>query len=95
MKAIIIGVSVALICLGSAGKALSDDHDGGHAPKLSPQEVGRIVLEEFPGATIKEIELETEDGRLVYEVELVTVDGYERELHVDAATGKIITMKRD
>lgn len=92
MGKIAIGIGAVLVSLGLAGGALADEKG---APKLDAQAVSRIVLEEFPKATIKEIELETEDGRLVYEVELVTVDGYKRELHVDAETGKIIKMERD
>lgn len=64
-------------------------------PVIGTEEATRIALAQFPNARIKEIELETEDGRLVYEVELVTADGQKKELHINAATGRIEKIKND
>ncbi|WP_447972219.1 PepSY domain-containing protein [Nitrospira sp. Kam-Ns4a] len=92
MRTRVTVIGALFLSLRLAGGALADEQS---APLLDAQEVTRIVLAEFPRATIDEIELETEDGRLVYEVELITADGHERELHVDAKTGKMIKIKRD
>ena len=64
-------------------------------PTIDIQQATRIVLERFPNARIKEIELDTEDGRLVYEVELITADGQKKEMHVNAMNGNIEKIKND
>lgn len=64
-------------------------------PTIDVQEASRIVLQQFPNAQIKEIELDTEDGRLVYEVELITADRRKKELHVNARTGQIEKIEHD
>ena len=69
-------------------------HDG-PTPLISISEATRIVLDEYSGARIKEIELESEEGRLVYEVELITREGETKEVHVNANTGRIEKIEHD
>jgi len=64
-------------------------------PTIDLQQATRIVLERFPNARIKEIELDTEDGRLVYEVELVTADKQKKEMHINATNGNIEKIEHD
>jgi len=52
--------------------------------RLSRGEAERIALEEFPGATVRETELERENGIIVYSIELST--GAEVEVHGDDGT---------
>jgi len=76
----------------STGLSLAEDS---HEARLDPKQITQIVEKEFPGAHIREIELETEDGRLVYEVELVTAEGHKKEMHINAVSGKIEKIEKD
>jgi hypothetical protein len=46
--------------------------DEGPAPVICVSEAARLVLAEYPGARIVELELDTNNGRLEYEIEVVT-----------------------
>ena len=69
--------------------------DEGAKPVIPISDVTRIVLTEYPGARIQEIELDSEDGRPVYEIELITTQGQKKELHVNATTGRIEEIEHD
>jgi len=92
MKGITGIVFALLLSLLPLGVALSEDAAQG---RLDAKEIARIVERQFPGAHIREIELETEDGRLVYEVELTTAEGRKKEIHVNAVTGRIEKIEND
>jgi len=81
-----------LFWLGAFNFSVAEE---GNRPTIDIQQATRIVLERFPNARIKEIELDTEDGRLVYEVELVTADGQKKEVHINAMNGNVEKIKND
>jgi uncharacterized membrane protein YkoI len=58
-----------------------------------PAAVKATILKEAGGATITELERETEDGRVIYEAEF-EVDGKEIEINV-AEDGKLISREVD
>jgi len=53
------------------------------------------VLASYPGATLRETELELEHGRHIYQVELRDAQGVRRELHLDAASGEVLDDRED
>ena len=87
-----IFVGLWLFWLGAFNFSVAEERN---RPTIDIQQATRIVLERFPNARIKEIELDTEDGRLVYEVELITADGQKKEMHVNAMNGNIEKIKND
>ena len=56
-----------------------------------------VVLErlqrDYPGRVL-EVDLEREDGRWIYEIRLVQADGRLLKLEVDAATARILELRR-
>ncbi|RBP64390.1 putative membrane protein YkoI [Alkalibaculum bacchi] len=62
--------------------------------KLTEKGATKIALEKVPG-TIKEVELEDEDGTIVYEFEILSTDGTQKDVKVDAQTGKVIKLEAD
>ena len=79
------------------GTALLDASFGEepHTAIIDMPEATRIILTEFPNARILEIELDREHGHFVYEVELITAEGKKKEVHINAATGRIEKVERD
>jgi uncharacterized membrane protein YkoI len=84
MKATWLTGAVAVVCLAwlGAGAALAAEGGGGKKPAL-PQAAQDALLKAFPGATISEIERESEDGVKFFSVELEQ-DGKEIEVEVTA-----------
>lgn len=87
LLAIAFLIEIGMFARGYAGEPT--------AAVIDMREATGIVLAEFPNARIVEIELDREDGRLVYEVELVTPEGREKEVHVDAVTGRLVKVEHD
>lgn len=50
----------------------------------------KTASEKVPG-TVVEAELEREHGKTVWEVEVLGADGHVTEVHIDAATGAVIS----
>lgn len=92
--------AVALLAALSPA-ALSDDdlreyQQALEAAKLSINDAVAKARQEVPGAVILEIELDWSRSRsqAVYEVELLVGEN-ERDLAIDAVTGKLVQMERD
>ena len=68
----------------------------GQAAQTALDEEGAraLVLARIPGATIVEIERDTDDGRVYYEGEAV-LDGWEYEFEIDATAGEFIKWEAD
>ena len=62
--------------------------------KITEEEATKAALEKVPG-TVKEVELEDEDGTIVYGIEVVSTDGTQKEVKVDAKTGKVVKVEDD
>ncbi|UQS17155.1 PepSY domain-containing protein [Pseudomonas sp. HS6] len=62
---------------------------------LPLEQVLHNALDRYPGAKLLEVELEEKHDVYIYEVELLTVDGVTRELHLEAATGRLLKDKED
>lgn len=80
-----------------SGKVLSDraddDDDDDDAAalrkaKLTASDAAEAALKAAPG-TVTAVEFDEDDGRLVWEVEVKGEDGNERELEVNASSGKV------
>lgn len=61
----------------------------------SLEKLNAIALEQHPGATIHDSELELERGQYIYQLELRDQQGVEWDLDIDAATGTILKNKQD
>ena len=83
---------VALVLgLGSLVSKANADEEYGRPPKLPiNMEKALKIAREAGGSGISEIELENEDGQWVYEAELKLPGGGEREILIDAQTGKVL-----
>ncbi len=96
VRTVILALALASILIlfgiGMFGISFGEERQ---TPAIDLQEAARIVLTQFPNARILEMELDREHGRLMYEVELVTAEGQKKELHVNAATGRIEKIERD
>lgn len=64
-------------------------------PKISEQQARQIAQAAFPGLKVTEAELETEGGQAVWEVEAEDKSGTEKEVQVDATTGKVAMPKTE
>ncbi|WP_065259403.1 PepSY domain-containing protein [Pseudomonas bananamidigenes] len=62
---------------------------------LPLEQVLHNAMDRYPGARLLEVELEEKHDVYIYEVELLTVDGVTRELHLEAATGRLLKDKED
>lgn len=81
----------------AAGRHHSSHHKtsaSSAAPAISIEQAKQILLEKVPGATIKELELDTDDGRLIYEGEL-RKGQTEYEFEMDADTGRFLEWEED
>lgn len=93
MKRIVSSIVTGLlVCLLSSIPVFAEDARQG---SLDTKVIAQIVERQFPGARIREIELETKDGRQVYEVELVTADGHKKEMRINAVSGNIEKIEND
>ena len=59
------------------------------------EQLNQIALQQHPGATITDTELDKKLGKLVYEVELRSTDNKEWDVKIDAATGEVLENKED
>lgn len=63
-------------------------------PSISMEQAQKLLLEKVPGATIKELELDTDKGRLIYEGEL-RKGKMEYEFEMDANTGAFLEWEEE
>lgn len=63
--------------------------------KISADQAKQVGLAQFPGGTIREIELKKTRGTLVYEIEVVDSAGKTHEVTVDATTGQVLASAPD
>ena len=89
----------AALCLAAAPAAMADKDDHERARQALQQGQIRPVSEilsqlkaQLGGEVIK-LELDHEDGVYIYEFKVLAADGRVSEVHVDAATGKVIKRK--
>ena len=57
--------------------------------------LNEIALQEHPGATITDTELEDAYGKYVYQVELRDTQGKEWDVDIDATTGTVLKSQQD
>jgi uncharacterized membrane protein YkoI len=62
--------------------------------KVSAERARQIAQHRVPGATVTKTELDHEHGRAVWEIDL-TKQHREYDVHIDAATGKLISVHHD
>ncbi|MBE8716167.1 PepSY domain-containing protein [Cellvibrio polysaccharolyticus] len=94
---------VTALVLSAAPFAMADDNvpldqiqtlqENGTIQSL--QKLNAIALEQHPGATIHDSELEHERGQYIYQLELRDQQGVEWDLELDAATGAILKNRQD
>lgn len=99
--AAVAGATLAALLL--AAPAMAGD-DIGPDQALQLQQAGTIkpfdtlnqlALAKHAGAVIEETELENEHGNYIYEVELRDAQGVEWEIDINAATGEVLSERRD
>jgi len=61
--------------------------------RINSETAIQIALQQVPGQVIK-VELDDENGALVYEIDIRTPSGI-YEVHVHAATGRILKIERE
>jgi uncharacterized membrane protein YkoI len=59
------------------------------------EKLNEIALNQHPGGTVRETELENEWGRYVYQLEVVDSKGVEWDVELDAATGEVLKNHQD
>ena len=82
-----------VLCIGAVATQQILDREKEVSIEQVPDAVKAALLAEAKGATIREIEMDTEDGRMVYEAE-VMIDGVEVEIRV-AADGTLLGRETD
>jgi len=90
---------VALLAAPAAHAGDDDDHDRARAAVQAGEVLPLAALLErvqrsHPGRVL-EVELEREDGRWVYELKILQADGRLLKLEVDAATARVLKLRRD
>lgn len=63
--------------------------------KITADEAKNAALTQFPGATVKKVELDNENGALVYSVQLTDASGKAQDVKVDAGNGKVLHVEAD
>lgn len=86
-----LGGSTAAFAAGASGSGTSAASSTSNIGLMKAKE---IALQKVPG-TLDSIELEHKHGKAYYEVEIVKADRTESEVHVDAATGKVLKVIAD
>ncbi|WP_426203811.1 PepSY domain-containing protein [Pseudomonas sp. TWP3-1] len=93
---------LALVLVAFCSVSIARDLDQDEALRLRQQgvimpleQLLKQALDLYPGAKLLEAELEEKHDVYIYEVELLTVEGVARELHLEAATGRLIKDKED
>jgi hypothetical protein len=94
--AVLLALAGALAPTAHAGG--KDDHERARAALQAGEVLPLpVVLErlqrDYPGRVL-EVDLEREDGRWIYEIRLVQADGRLLKLEVDAATARILELRR-
>ncbi len=72
------------------------------APALNPAQVPTTAdqakaaaLAKFPGATVKQVELQDENGALVWGVELTDASGAVQDVTIDGNSGQVVSTQAD
>ncbi|WP_221568445.1 PepSY domain-containing protein [Alkalihalobacillus sp. TS-13] len=107
-KKIIMFTLAGTLAIGGVGavKAMDDDEvqetkkvvlanegeKGSQSEMISLSEAEEIALKEVEGK-VDEVEFEEEHGQQVYKVDVEGKDDH--EVHIDASTGKVLTVKKD
>lgn len=66
------------------------------APTIAVEHARASALARVPGGKVKEEELEKEHGRLIWSFDIATRSSPGvTEVHVDAKTGKVLSVKRE
>jgi len=86
-----LGGSTAAFAAGASGSGTSAASSTSNIGLMKAKE---IALQKVAG-TLDSIELEHKHGKAYYEVEIVKADRTESEVHVDAATGKVLKVIAD
>ena len=63
--------------------------------KITADQARAAALAKFPGATIKQVELQDENGALVWGVELTDASGQTQEIKVDGNSGQLVSTQAD
>lgn len=95
---LLAGLLIVPLVLGQAHAGGKDDHERARAAVQAGQVLGlAVVLERLqrshPGQVL-ELELEQEKGRWIYEIRLVQPDGQLLRLTLDAATARVLEVRR-
>ena len=100
MKALNVMFAAAALTL-TAGLAQADVRPD-HIPGLlksgeitSFEKLNQTAINQHPGATIVDTELDHSFGKLVYEVELKDAKGLKWEVSLDAKTAEVLENKQD
>jgi uncharacterized membrane protein YkoI len=62
---------------------------------ITQDQATKAVLDQYPGGTVKQVELEDENGSAVYGAQVVAKDGKSYDVKVDAKTGKVLKADDD
>lgn len=89
MKKSVSILGMAVIVASFAGAAFADTKHA-QLPKtaVSMEQAMKAATDRYPGRVI-EAELEAEDGAAEYEITVVSASGEQREVKVDAQSGKV------
>jgi uncharacterized membrane protein YkoI len=58
--------------------------------KITEAQANATALGQFPGASVKKTELDSENGTVIYSVHMTDSAGKKQEAKVDATTGKLL-----
>jgi uncharacterized iron-regulated membrane protein len=107
-KPVIYGAGAALaityfLCSVALGNALAQDASQAEQSDPQPASAGSItadqartaVLVQFPGATVRQVQLEDENGTVVYGVQLTDAAGKGQGVKVDANTAQVLQAQPD
>jgi len=63
--------------------------------KVTADQAKAAALAKFPGATVKQVELQDENGTLVWGVELTDASGAAQDVKVDGNSGQTVSTEAD
>lgn len=75
--------------MASGSESAKSEESSTSQATISLEEAIGIAKEAFPGKVL-EAEYEREDGKDIFEVTIASADGEERELEIDAHSGKVL-----
>lgn len=79
----------AVVAAGLIGTGCESEHH--HHAKISKEQATETALQQVPGGTVKEGELEHEHGQWIWSFDIATPGTANiTEVHVDANTGQVI-----